>query len=147
MEKYKKIFVAGANGMLGTTLQSLINTKNFLLTDKETSNIVKFCDIRDLNHTTEIINEFQPDIILNFAALVDLEYCEQEKDDCYLTNTIAAIHLFNLSRDLNIPYVFISTAGIFGNDKEFYTEEDQPSPLSTYCKSKYFTEQLLLNQN
>ena len=147
MEKYKKIFVAGANGMLGTTLQSLINTKNFLLTDKETSNIVKFCDIRDLNHTTEIINEFQPDIILNFAALVDLEYCEQEKDDCYLTNTIAAIHLFNLSRDLNIPYVFISPAGIFGNDNEFYTEEDQPSPLSTYGKSKYFTEQLLLNQN
>jgi dTDP-4-dehydrorhamnose reductase len=145
--KYKKIFIAGANGMLGTTLQNIIETKDFLLTDKETSNIVKFCDIRDLNHTSKITNEFQPDIILNFAALVDLEYCEQEKDDCYLTNTIAAIHLFNLAKDLNIPYVFISTAGIFGNDKEFYTEEDQPYPLSTYGKSKYYTEQLLLNQN
>jgi dTDP-4-dehydrorhamnose reductase len=43
--------------------------------------------------------------------------------------------------------VFISTAGIFGNDKEFYTEEDQPYPLSAYGKSKYYTEQLLLNQN
>jgi dTDP-4-dehydrorhamnose reductase len=43
--------------------------------------------------------------------------------------------------------VFISTAGIFGNDKEFYTEEDIPYPLSTYGKSKYYTEQLLLNQN
>jgi dTDP-4-dehydrorhamnose reductase len=145
--KYKKIFIAGANGMLGTTLQNIIDTKHFLLTDKEISDTVRFCDIRDLDNTTKIINEFQPDIILNFAALVDLEYCEQEKDDCYLTNTIAAIHLFNLSKDLNIPYVFISTAGIFGNDKEFYTEEDQPSPLSTYGKSKYYTEQLLLNQN
>jgi len=145
--KYKKIFIAGANGMLGTTLQNIIDTKHFLLTDKETSDIVKFCDIRDLDNTTKVISEFQPDIILNFAALVDLEYCEQEKDDCYLTNTIAAIHLFNLSKDLNIPHVFISTAGIFGNDKEFYTEEDQPTPLSTYGKSKYYTEQLLLNQN
>jgi dTDP-4-dehydrorhamnose reductase len=144
--KYKKIFIAGANGMLGTTLQNLIDTKEFLLTDKETSDTVKFCDIRDINYTTKIINEFQPDIILNFAALVDLEYCEQEKDDCYLTNTIAAIHLFNLSKDKNIPYVFISTAGIFGNDKEFYTEEDQPFPLSSYGKSKYYTEQLLQNQ-
>jgi dTDP-4-dehydrorhamnose reductase len=147
MIKYKKIFIAGANGMLGTTLQNIIDTKHFLLTDKETSDTVKFCDIRDLDNTTKVINKFQPDIILNFAALVDLEYCEQEKDNCYLTNTISAIHLFNLSKDLNIPYVFISTAGIFGNDKEFYTEEDQPTPLSTYGKSKYYTEQLLLNQN
>jgi len=144
---YTKIFVAGADGMLGTTLQQLTNTKNFLLTDKEISENIKYCDIRDLKNTTQIVKNYQPDIILNFAALVDLEYCEKEKDDCYLTNTIAAIHLFNLAKDLNIPYVFISTAGIFGNDKEFYTEEDQPYPLSTYGKSKYYVEQLLLNQN
>jgi dTDP-4-dehydrorhamnose reductase len=147
MKQYKKIFIAGANGMLGNTLQNIIDTKDFLLTDKDTSTNIKFCDIRDLKNTTKIITEYQPDIILNFAALVDLEYCEKEQDDCYSTNTIAAIHLFNLAKDLNIPYVFISTAGIFGNDKEFYTEEDKPYPLSTYGKSKYFTEQLLLNQN
>ena len=147
MKKYKKIFVAGADGMLGTTLQNIVDVKDFYLTDKETSANVKYCDIRDLSSVTKIINDYQPDIILNFAALVDLEYCEKEKDDCYLTNTIAAIHLFNLSKDLNIPYVFISTAGIFGNDKEFYTEDDQPRPLSAYGKSKYYTEQLLLNQS
>jgi dTDP-4-dehydrorhamnose reductase len=146
-KKYKKIFISGANGMLGTTLQTIINTEDFLLTDKEISSNIKFCDIRDLKSTTEIINEYNPDIILNFAALVDLEYCEQEKDDCYLTNTIAAVHLFNLAKDRNVPYVFISTAGIFGSDKEFYTEDDQPSPLSTYGKSKYYVEELLLNQD
>lgn len=147
MAQYKKIFIAGANGMLGTTLQSIVDTSNFLLTDKETSNNIQFCDIRDLEHTTKLVNEYQPDIILNFAALVDLEYCEQEKDDCYLTNTIAAVHLFNLAKDRNIPYIFISTAGIFGNDKEFYTEQDTPYPLTAYGKSKYYTEQTLLNQD
>jgi dTDP-4-dehydrorhamnose reductase len=147
MSKYKKIFIAGANGMLGTTLQNIIDTKDFLLTDKEISENISWCDIRDLKYTTDLIKKYQPDIILNFAALVDLEYCEKNQDDCYSTNTIAAVNLFNLAKDLNIPYVFISTAGIFGNDKEFYTEEDQPYPLSAYGKSKYFTEQLLLNQN
>lgn len=146
MTHYKKIFIAGANGMLGTTLKNSTDTSNMLLTDKELSQGIQFCDIRDLKHTTELVKQYQPDIILNFAALVDLEYCEQEKDDCYLTNTIAAMHLFNLAKDRNIPYVFISTAGIFGNDKEFYTEEDQPYPLSTYGKSKYYMEQLLQNQ-
>jgi dTDP-4-dehydrorhamnose reductase len=143
----KKIFIAGADGMLGTTLQSITNTEHFLLTDKNTSNTVKYCDIRDIENTTKIVKEFKPDIILNFAALVDLEYCEIEKDDCYLTNTIAAIHLFQLCKDLDIPYVFISTAGIFGDDKEHYTEGDKPNPLSTYGKSKYYVEQLLLNQS
>lgn len=147
MTHYRRVFIAGANGMLGTTLQDLVNTSEYLLTDKDTEGGMYYCDIRDLKHTADTIAEFRPDIILNFAALVDLEYCEQEKDDCYLTNTIAAIHLFNLAKDLNIPYVFISTAGIFGNDKEFYTEEDTPYPLSAYGKSKYYTEQLLQNQS
>lgn len=147
MTHYNKIFIAGANGMLGTTLQSFTDTSNYLLTDKDAEGHVKFCDIRDIQATSKSVSEYKPDIILNFAALVDLEYCEQEKDDCYLTNTIAAMHLFNLAKDLNIPYVFISTAGIFGNDKEFYTEEDTPYPLSAYGKSKYYTEQLLLNQS
>ena len=145
--KYKKILIMGANGMLGTTLKPLLESGTYLLTDKDIDNDISFCDIRDLKHTTDVVKEYNPDIILNFAALVDLEYCEKEKDDCYLTNTIAAIHLFNLAKDLNIPYVFISTAGIFGNDKEFYTEEDQPYPLSSYGKSKYYTEQLLQNQD
>ena len=139
--EYKRIFIAGSNGMLGSSLQKIADTSNFLLTDKniEGNDNMVWCDIRDLEYTKKLVESYKPDIILNFAALVDLEYCENNQDDCYLTNTIAAIHLFNLSKDLNIPYVFISTAGIFGNDKEFYTEEDVPYPLSTYGKSKYFT--------
>jgi dTDP-4-dehydrorhamnose reductase len=144
---YNKVFVTGANGMLGTTLQKYINLNKFLLTDKDLGDNIIYCDIRDLNHTAELVNKYQPDLIINLAALVDLEYCEKEKDDCYLTNTIAALHLFELAKDKNIPYVFISTAGIFGNDKEFYTEEDQPYPLSTYGKSKYQVENFLKNQN
>lgn len=146
MQTFKKVFIAGANGMLGTTLQKVTDTTNFMLTDIDTSENVSWCDIRDIKNTAEIVRSFQPDIILNFAALVDLEYCEKEKDDCYLTNTIAAINLFNLAKDLDIPYVFISTAGIFGNDKEYFTEQDQPHPLSAYGKSKYYTEEILLNQ-
>ena len=147
MKYYNRVFIAGANGMLGTTLQGLIDTKDWLLTDKEIENKIIYCDIRDLKHISELIKEYKPDLILNFAVIVDLEYAEQEKDDCYLTNTTAALHLFNLAKDLNIPYVFISTAGIFGNDKEFYTEDDQPYPLSAYGKSKYYVEQSLQNQD
>ena len=145
--KYSRPLIFGAAGMLGTTFKNIVKEGEFILTDKDTSTGLEFCDIRNLTSVTKIINKYNPDIIFNFAALVDLEYCELEKDDCYLTNTIAAMHLFNLAKDKNIPYIFISTAGIFGNNKESYTEDDQPFPLSAYGKSKYYTEQLLQNQN
>jgi dTDP-4-dehydrorhamnose reductase len=145
MKKYNKILVFGGSGMLGTTLQKINDNYELIITDKEESEI--YCDIRDIKSCNAIVEKYNPDIILNFAALVDLEYCEKEKDDCYLTNTISALHLFNLAKDRNIPYVFISTAGIFGNDKEFYTEEDTPYPLSAYGKSKYYTEQIIQNQS
>lgn len=145
--KPQNVLVFGASGMLGTTFKGIVKDQNLILTDKDVKEGVEFCDIRDLEHTKSIVEKYQPDVVLNFAALVDLEYCEKEKDDCYLTNTIAAIHLFDLCKDHNIPYVFISTAGIFGNDKEYYTEQDKPYPLSSYGKSKYYTEQVLLNQN
>ena len=146
ISKYNRIFVIGADGMLGTTFQKEIELNKFLLTDLNISANVSFCDIRNLEYTAKLVRKYNPDLIINLAALVDLEYCEQEKDDCYTTNTIGAINLFNVAKDLNIPYIFISTAGIFGNDKEFYTEKDTPYPLSAYGKSKYLTEQILLNQ-
>jgi dTDP-4-dehydrorhamnose reductase len=80
MSLYKKIFVAGANGMLGTTLQGLIKTEEHLLTDREAEGNTMYCDIRDLNQTTQIVNGYKPEVILNFAALIDLEYCEKNKD-------------------------------------------------------------------
>jgi dTDP-4-dehydrorhamnose reductase len=42
MKQYKKIFIAGANGMLGTTLQNITNTEDFLLTDKDIEGNVKY---------------------------------------------------------------------------------------------------------
>lgn len=145
---YNKYLITGVSGMLFNDLKHLISDKECLLLDRviNDTNTID-CDISDIRKTNKIVNEFKPDIILNLAAMTDLENCETNKDDCYGSNTIGAINLFNYCKDNNIPYVFISTAGIFGNDKEHYTEEDIPQPLSSYGKSKFFVEEILLNQS
>ena len=126
-------------------LINLIFVKELILSFNDNNTI--YCDISDIKKTNKIVTEFNPDIIFNLAAITDLENCENDRDDCYGSNTIGAINLFNYCKDNNIPYVFISTAGIFGNDKEHYTEEDIPKPLSSYGKSKFFVEEILLNQS
>jgi dTDP-4-dehydrorhamnose reductase len=145
---YNKYLITGVSGMLFNDLKHLISDKECLLLDRviNDTNTID-CDISDIRKTNKIVNEFKPDIILNLAAMTDLENCETNKDDCYGSNTIGAINLFNYCKDNNIPYVFISTAGIFGNDKEHYIEEDIPQPLSSYGKSKFFVEEILLNQS
>lgn len=144
---YKKYLITGVSGMLFNDLKEFVKDKECLLLDRIINDQkTVYCDISDIRKTTEIVKNFKPDIILNLAAMTDLEICENDKDDCYGSNTIGALNLFNYCKDNNIPYVFISTAGIFGNDKEFYTEYDLPQPLSSYGKSKFFVEEVLLNQ-
>ena len=145
---YKKYLITGVSGMLFNDLKHLISDKECLLLDRVVNNNITInCDISDITKTNKIVSEFKPDIILNLAAMTDLEICETNKDDCYGSNTIGALNLFNYCKDNDIPYVFISTAGIFGNDKEYYTEEDKPQPLSSYGKSKFYVEEILLNQS
>jgi dTDP-4-dehydrorhamnose reductase len=145
---YNKYLITGVSGMLFNDLKHLVSDKECLLLDRVVNdNNTIYCDISDIKKTNKIVNEFNPNIIFNLAAITDLENCENDRDDCYGSNTIGAINLFNYCKDNNIPYVFISTAGIFGNDKEHYTEEDIPKPLSSYGKSKFFVEEILLNQS
>ena len=45
-----------------------------------------------------------------------------------------------IANKLNIPLLYISTAGIFDGKKEFYDDWDLPNPLGTYARSKYMGE-------
>jgi dTDP-4-dehydrorhamnose reductase len=97
-------------------------------------------DIRDHALMAAEIERYRPDVIINLAALTDLEMCEREPDNAWATNAYGAEFLGELARDRGIPYVFISTAGIFDGAKDFYSEDDLPSPLSIYGKSKHYAE-------
>lgn len=144
---YRKYLIFGSGGMLGKSFIELL-PKSSVFTDKEiTSEDIVYCDIRDFSYARSLVEFFEPGIIINLAAVVDLEYAEKNPADCILTNFASAVNLFYLAKEKNIPYVFISTAGIFGNEKEYYTESDVPAPLSIYGKSKYWMEQFLQEQD
>jgi dTDP-4-dehydrorhamnose reductase len=45
-----------------------------------------------------------------------------------------------IANDLDIPLLYISTAGIFDGKKELYDDWDMPNPLGVYARSKYMGE-------
>lgn len=48
-----------------------------------------------------------------------------------------------ISNQLNIPLLYISTAGIFDGAKDLYDDWDMPNPLGVYARSKYMGERFV----
>lgn len=143
--KYNRVYIAGAGGMLGTYVKNAFTDANILATDIDVNeDWLVYGDVKDYNYISNQITEFKPDIIINLAAMTDLEQCEVDYANCFMTNTMGAIHLQEISKQLNVPYVFISTAGVFGGEKEHFNDDDLTNPLSIYAKSKVFAENYLL---
>lgn len=142
----KKIFIAGCGGMLGEAFyQNFKNSYILKCTDKDVNDKwLTYLDFRDLDEYSRQVIDFKPDYLFHLGAYTDLEYCEQNADDTYDTNTIAVENAVYLANKLNIPLLYISTAGIFDGSKELYDDWDQPNPLGVYARSKYMGERFVV---
>ena len=144
----KRIYMAGSGGMLGEAFYKLYNTNNTLrCTDIDVNdNWLNYLDFRDAVAYRKDVESFKPDLLFHLGAHTSLEYCEENPDDAYATNTIATENAVQIANYLGIPLLYISTAGIFDGLKESYDDWDSPSPLGHYARSKYMGE-LFVSQN
>jgi dTDP-4-dehydrorhamnose reductase len=101
-------------------------------------------DFRNCDAYRADVEEFVPDFLFHLGAHTDLEYCEINQDDAYQTNTLAVENAVNIANRMNIPLLYISTAGIFDGLQETYDDWDQPNPLGHYARSKFMGEQFVV---
>jgi len=144
----KKIYIAGCGGMLGEAFYKQFSSDyEIKCTDKDVNeNWLSFLDFRDYEAYKKDVWDFRPDYLFHLGAYTDLEFCENNSDDTYLTNTLAVENAVYIANELNIPVLYISTAGIFDGNKEFYDEWDNPNPLGVYARAKYAGE-LFVKEN
>ena len=129
-----KILITGANGMLGRSVQQVFSLKHELIATDSIE-----LDIRNIKRVMAFASQ-KPNLILHLAAETDHFKAEFDPSDCYFTNHTGTMNMVELARLLDIPIVYISTGGIFDGSKESYTEEDKPTPLNHYGRSKYYGE-------
>ncbi len=144
----KRIYVAGCGGMLGEAFHKLFGLGNELkCTDKDVNEEwLSFLDFRDRATYQADVRAFRPDLLFHLGAHTSLEYCEKNVDDAYATNTLAVENAVHIANELDIPLLYISTAGIFDGRQDTYDDWDQPNPLGHYARSKYLGE-LCVTQN
>jgi len=144
----KKIYIAGCGGMLGEAFYKQFNGAYQLkCADKDVNEEwLSFLDFRDFDAYKKDVLEFKPDYLFHLGAYTDLEYCEQNPDDTYMTNALSVENAVYIANELNIPLLYISTAGIFDGNKALYDDWDIPNPLGAYARSKYAGE-LFVKEN
>lgn len=142
----KKIYIAGCGGMLGEAFYKQFKEEFELkCTDKDVNEEwLSFLDFRDYDAYEKDVLEFKPDYLFHLGAYTDLEFCENNADDTYNTNTLSVEYAVYIANKLNIPLLYISTAGIFDGKKELYDDWDQPNPLGVYARSKYMGERFVV---
>ena len=141
----KKIYIAGCGGMLGEAFYTQFKDEYVIkCTDKDVNeDWLSFLDFRDFDAYKKDVEDFNPDYIFHLGAYTNLEFCEENVDDTYMTNTIAAENAVYLANALNIPLLYISTAGIFDGKQDLYDDWDLPNPLGVYARSKYMGERFV----
>jgi|TARA_Y100000034_G_scaffold123018_1_gene169241 dTDP-4-dehydrorhamnose reductase len=126
------ILCTGAKGMCGSYISWPDTIKTDIgdldVTDKKAVNAVRY-------------SYPKLSAIVHLAAETDLEYCETHPSEAFDVNTIGTYNMLTLARNADIPFVYISTAGIFDGGKyDSYTEIDVVNPLNIYGTSKWMGE-------
>lgn len=128
-----RILITGADGMLGADIQNHFGTEELITTDIHNLDERYWADV-------EKWKDKNLSLIVHLAAETDLEYCQQNQEMAYWTNTTGTIHMCRLADELKIPLVYISTAGIFDGKEAQYSDDDEPMPINVYGRSKYYGE-------
>ncbi|WP_293904973.1 MULTISPECIES: SDR family oxidoreductase [unclassified Sphingobacterium] len=154
----KKVLVTGSNGFLGQKVVDLL-AKNehydVIAISKgpnRNPNQVNYTFFQvDLSDRTKLIDFLAThtlDAIVHTAAMTSVEACEADKVACQLLNVDLVEYLASYCTAHQTQLIHLSTDFVFDGKKNApYAETDLPNPQSEYGKSKYTSEQVLVQSN
>ena len=133
-----KILITGINGQVGHALmQELTEHELIGLTRQD-------CDLTNLDQIKQVIDQHQPDMIINPAAYTKVDQAEDEPELAFQINRDAPKVMAEKAREYHIPLIHFSTDYVFdGKKKVAYVEDDPKRPLGVYGQSKFAGEEAI----
>ena len=147
-----RILVTGCNGLLGQKLVELISTQrdSYLIATAKSKLIPDLprgefhsLDITNATEVDEVVSKTKPDVVINTAAMTQVDQCETEKEKCWLANVTAVEILIDACKKNKVHLIHISTDFIFDGTHGPLDENEKPNPISYYGKSKWAGEQII----
>ena len=134
-----KILIFG-RGQLGTAYQEYFSQRE----GYEVA-LAQGVDIRNIDQVKAAVAEFSPDIVFNCAAKTNLDWCEQNRLECFDVNVLGTDVIGQACQDANVYMVHISSGCVQESltEEEIRKETDEPHPLAFYSWTKVWAENLL----
>jgi len=131
------------SGFLGLHIEKEANLRNLEIIStyfsKEKKDGQKL-DITNYDNLRKYVETIEPDLIINCAALTNIDFLENHPEQAYAINSDGAKNVAQVSNEFGIRLIHISTDSVFDGNGDMYTEKDQPNPLNVYAKSKLLGE-------
>lgn len=141
------IFATGATGLIGSRFLEMFGDKYEVYNMDLTTAV----DITDIDSLRVFITS-HPDAksLIHLAAFTDTNRAFAESGDeagvCYKVNVTGTQNIVNLCQEFGIHLLHVSTDFVFDGGKDTpYTEDDEPSPIEWYGKTKAMAEQVVIN--
>ena len=135
-----RVAIIGANGQLGADLLASCATRGVPAVGLTHADI----ELADATSVEAALDRARATVVINTAAMHNVEACEREPDRAFAVNALGVRHLALAAARRDAALVHLSTDYVFdGAQRQPYVETDVPRPLNAYGVSKLAGEQFV----
>lgn len=141
-----RVLITGVSGLLGSNL-ALEAAKRYEVVGVWSANPVHstefdtlHADLLDPESMRNALDQSRADWVINCAALANLDTCEREPELAQQTNAQMPGRLAAEALKRGMRFLQVSTDAVFDGSKDSYREENTPSPLNVYGRTKRLAE-------
>ena len=150
----KRVLICGSNGLFGQRLAltlgheteyEVLNTSHHRLfvLDRHLFDYTQL-DITNKGDVKSLVTSFRPDIIVNAAAMTNVDACETQRELAWKVNVVGVENLVEVARRIDSLLIHISTDYVFDGKNGPYKETDRVNPVNYYGKTKLAGENVIL---
>jgi dTDP-4-dehydrorhamnose reductase len=144
-----RLLITGGSGLLGSRVTKLAPQEHKVTATYNRSKIeadypLVSLDITKREDVLSLVSELNPDAVIHCAALTNVDYCEDHKEEAMLVNARATGYLSEACERAGAKMLYVSTDFVFDGEKGMYSEEDEVNPINHYGFSKLEGEKEVL---
>lgn len=136
-----RLAVLGASGQLGTDMVRVLRAaERYEVVPLSHEDI----ECSSAESVEAVLSSVHPDVVINCAAFVRVDECEERPDEAFRVNAVGAFNVARSAERVGARCIYVSTDYVFdGRKGEPYTEHDVPCPVNVYGASKLAGEYLV----
>jgi len=140
-----KILITGSAGFVGKNLFNYLKKEHEIygISRRAGETITHQCDITKKDEINIVLGSINPDIIVHSAALANVDYCEEHKDETWETNVEGTMNLVKWSFLNKKKIIYISTDYVYAGETNDYNEDSETKPVNFYGESKLAAEKIV----